>query len=66
MLNRMFSSLFMKIERNMEVLFFKKTIVYKVPLGDEKVDIGKLVKVNVTRGNIEVVFTTKQKTPELK
>ena len=56
----------MKIERNMEVLFYKKTIVYKVPLGDEKLDIGKLVKVNVTRGNIEVVFTTKQKTPELK
>jgi len=66
MLNRMFSSLFMKIERSLEVLFYKKTIVYKIPLGPEKLDIGKLLKVNITQGNIEVVFSSKQKAPELR
>jgi len=56
----------MKIERSLEVLFYKKTIVYKIPLGPEKLDIGKLLKVNITQGNIEVVFSSKQKAPELR
>ena len=67
MLNRMFSSLLMKIERNIEVLFNTRTITYKIPVSKaEKCDIDKLVKINITANNIEVIFSTKPTPPELR
>lgn len=67
MLNRMFSSLVMKIERNIEVLFNTRTITYKIPVSKaEKCDIDKLVNINITANNIEVIFATKPKSPELR
>jgi hypothetical protein len=61
----MFSSLVMKIERNIEVLFNTRTISYKIPISKaEKCDIDKLVNIKITANNIEVIFSTKPKSPD--